>query len=408
MNFETKLNNYARLAVEVGVNIKKDQLLVINSPIECAEFARLASKHAYELGAKNVEIVWNDEEANLIKYLHAPEKAFEEYPEWAVKRSLDAAKDGAAFLSISASNPDLLKSVDPKRVAMSQKTASLAMKEFRSYTMSDKNRWCVLSVPSKAWACKVFPDVSEEEAISMLWDKIFYCARVDEGDAVANWEAHNQKLSEKQDFLNEQNFRSLKFKSGKTDLTMGLPKGHIWKGGGGLDTTGVMFNANIPTEEIFTLPHKFEVNGVVHSTKPLVYGGNVINDFSLTFKDGKVVEYSAKEGLSSLENLLNVDEGARYLGEVALVPVDSPISNTNVTFFNTLYDENASCHFAFGMAYKSSIENGIEIADADCDAYGINTSLTHVDFMIGSSDMNITGVKENGEEVAIFVNGNWA
>ena len=408
MNLERNLEKYAELAVKVGVNIQPGQTLLVRTPIECAPFVRKVVKKAYDLGAKEVHIEWSDEECSLIKYLNAPEETFNEFPKWISDQYVDIAKNGGAFLTIYAQNPDLLKDVDPKRVANAQKASAKALQEWRSYTLSDKSKWSIVSVPTASWSKKVFPGVSEEEAVEKMWEAIFKCTRVDQEDPIEAWNKHNKDLKSRMHFLNDSKFKKLYFKSVKTDITMELPEGHIWASGASKDPNGIDFNPNIPTEEVFTLPHKFGVNGVVASTKPLVYGGNVINNFTLTFKDGKIVDFTAEEGYETLSNLISTDEGSHYLGEVALVPFKSPISDTNIVFYNTLYDENASCHFAIGTAYKSCIENGVNIPEEELDKYGINFSMTHVDFMIGSSDMDIVGETANGEKVQIFKDGNWA
>ena len=284
----------------------------------------------------------------------------------------------------------------------------MALKEWRSYTLTDKCKWSIVSVPTKPWAHKIFPDIHENEAVDKLWDLIFKCTRVDQEDPIEAWRQHNANLETRTEFLNKKNFKTLKYKSSKTDLTIGLPENHIWESGASVDPNGINFNPNMPTEEIFCLPHKYEVNGVVHSTKPLVYGGNVIDDFSLTFKDGKIIDCSAAKGEETLKNLIATDEGSHYLGEVALVPHKSPISDTNVVFYNTLYDENASCHLALGSAYATCIKDGANLPREEYDKYGINDSLTHVDFMIGSPDLQIVGETHDGETVQIFKDGNWA
>lgn len=408
MEFERNLDKYAELAVKVGVNIQPNQTLLVRSPIECAAFARKVLVHAYKCGAKNVHIEWSDEQSTLLKYLNAPEESFNEFPKWTSDQYVDIAKEGGAFLTIYAQDPDLLKNVDPQRVANFQKASAVALKEWRTYTLSDKCKWSIVSVPTEAWAKKVFPGASSSESVDKLWEAIFKCTRVSGQDPIEAWKNHNADLKLRMNFLNDKNFKTLKFKSSKTDITMDLPEGHAWLSGSSKDPNGIEFNANMPTEEVFSMPHKFKVNGIVHSTKPLVYGGNVIDDFSLTFKNGKIVDFTAKEGAETLGKLIDTDEGSHYLGEVALVPFKSPISDTNIVFFNTLFDENASCHFALGAAYRTCIKNGAEIKDEDCDNRGVNQSLTHVDFMIGSNDMNIVGQTYSGEEVQIFKNGNWA
>ncbi|MCC0683026.1 aminopeptidase [Clostridioides sp. ZZV14-6345] len=408
MNLNRNLEKYAELAIKVGVNIQPGQSLLIKSPIECADFARNALKEAYKCGAKNVYIEWSDEESTLIKYLYAPDETFHEFPKWTAEQYVDIAKEGGAFLSVYAQNPDLLKDVDPERVANFQKASGKALKEWRSYTLTDKCKWSIVSVPTKDWAKKVFPNLSEDKAIEKLWDTIFKCSRVDGQDPIKAWEEHNENLKSKMDFLNKNNFKTLKYKSSKTNLTLDLPKGHIWLSGASKDPNGISFNPNIPTEEIFGMPHKFKVNGTVYSTKPLVYGGNIIDNFFLTFKDGKIIDFSAEKGFETLKKLIETDESSHYLGEVALVPYNSPISDTNTIFYNTLYDENASCHFAIGSAYKTCLEGGNNLKDEELDEYGVNDSLTHVDFMVGSADMDIIGETYDGKQIQIFKNGNWA
>ena len=408
MSFELNLDKYAKLAVKVGVNIQPGQQLLVRSPIECASFVRKVVKHAYDAGAKDVHIEWSDDECTLIKYLNAPEETFNEYPKWASDKYVDIARDGGAFLTVYAQDPDLLKDVDPQRVSNAQKASAIALKEWRSYTMSDRCKWSIVSIPTESWAKKVFPDVSTDEAVNSLWDAIFKCTRVDTEDPVHSWDLHNANLKLRTDFLNDKNFKSLHFKSAKTDLTIELPKGHIWASGSSKDPKGDSFNANIPTEEIFSMPHKYGVNGIVYSTKPLVYGGNVIDEFSITFKDGKIVDFTAEKGYDTLQKLVDTDDGSHYLGEVALVPFKSPISDTNIVFFNTLFDENASCHLAIGAAYRSNIKDGADLKDEELDGLGVNYSLTHVDFMVGSSDMDIVGTTYENESVQLFKDGNWA
>lgn len=408
-NFNEKLDKYARLCVEVGINIQKNQPLVINAPVEGAEFVRLVAKHAYELGAKQVHVNWNDEVLTRLRYENAPMEVFENFPKWYADGLEEFAEDGAGFLSIYSQDPELLKGIDPKKIAAYNKSSSMALKEFRKYTMNDINAWCVVSIPTKGWAKRVFPELSDEEAMEKLWDAIFKATRMDLDDPVKAWQKHLDNLAKKVEYLNEMKFKKLYYKSSNgTDLEVELPEGHIWAGGGGKNSKGVYFVANMPTEEVFTMPLKTGVNGVVYSTKPLHYGGNLINDFKLTFKDGRVVDFEAKEGYEVLKDLLGLDEGAKYLGEVALVPYDSPISKSNIIFLNTLFDENASCHFALGKAYPTNIEGGENMTDEELEKAGVNDSLTHVDFMVGSEDLSIVGETHDGERVQIFENGNWA
>ncbi len=407
-NFKDMVANYAKLAVEVGVNIQKGQTLVVNAPIESAEFVRLVAQHAYDMGAKNVHVEWNDEKLGLIKYTSAPDEAFKEFPMWKANGLEEMAKEGAAFLTIYAQDPELLKDVDPERISTAAKTRSQALKAYRDYIMASRVSWSIVSIPTAGWARKVFSGMSQDEAIAKLWESIFKIVRIDSEDPVAEWKKHLENLGEKVEFLNAKKFKKLHFKSSVTDLHVELPKGHIWAGGGEFNPDGVYFVANMPTEEIFTMPLKTGVNGHVKSTKPLNYGGNLIDDFELTFKDGKVVDFTASKGYEILKKLIETDEGSCYLGEVALVPYDSPISNMDTVFFNTLFDENASCHLAFGMAYPTCVEGGDSMSEQELEKAGANKSLVHEDFMIGSSDMDITGETESGETVPVFKNGNWA
>lgn len=403
------LNDYAKLCVKVGINLQEGEPLVINSPIEGAYFVRLVAKHAYELGASEVHVNWNDETLTKLKYENAPMEIFENFPKWYADGLEYYGEKGAGFLSIYAQDPELLKDIDPKKIAAHNKSSSLALKEFRNYTMNDINSWCVVSIPTKSWAKSVFPNVSEDEAYDQLWEAIFNATRMNLDDPIKAWEDHVNTLMEKNNILNEKAFKTLHYTaSNGTDLLVNLPKGHIWASGGANNAKGTYFVANMPTEEVFTMPHKYGVNGVVYSTKPLNYGGKLIDEFKLTFKDGKLVDYDAKVGKEVLKDLLDIDEGAMYLGEVALVPYESPISQLNIIFKNTLFDENASCHFAFGKAYPTNIEGGSNMSDEELEAHGVNNSLTHVDFMVGSEDMDIVGETESGEKIQVFKDGNWA
>lgn len=406
VNQET-LEKYAQLAIETGVNLQKGQTLVINAPIEGADFAKLVAKKAYEHGANYVHINWADDELSLLRFTYAPDDVLENVPDWLQEQYNWFAEIDSAVLSIHSSNPDLLKDIDPARVALAQKASSQAMKKFREYQMNDRIRWSIISIPTGDWAQKVFPNESREQAVAKLWDAIVKIVRVDQEDPIAAWEDHNETLRKARAVLNERNYSSLHLKAPGTDLKIGLPKGHIWHGGDALSEKGVVFNPNIPTEEVFSAPDKYNVNGTVSNTLPLNYGGGVIDDFTLTFKDGKVVDFSAKQGEDILKHLLDTDEGARRLGEIALVPDESPISQSGIIFYNTLFDENASVHIALGKAYPTNMKDGDQMDDQQLDEAGINDSLTHVDFMIGSDKMDIDGVYENGETEAVFRNGTW-
>lgn len=405
---EVLLKKYAHLIVKSGINIQDNQVLVVSSPIECAEFTRMIVEAAYEEGAKEVVVRWQDDLLTRIKYIKAPEEVFNEFPEWQKEFFISYARMGAAFLSISASDPEVMKGVDPARMAKWSKISGEALKEYRERLMSNKNVWCVASIPTKPWAKKVFPDLSEEDAVHKLWNNIFKTVRVDMDDPVAAWDEHKRNLKRSMNFLNNNRFKFLHYKNSLgTDLKIELPEGHIWMGGSDYTPEGLEFIANMPTEEVFTLPKKTGVNGVVRSSMPINRNGNIIDNFSLTFKDGKIVDFSAKEGYEVLKTIVETDEGSQYLGEVALVPYDSPISKMGILFYNTLFDENASCHLAIGDAYPICIKNGENMSREELEKSGVNNSIVHQDFMIGTRDLEITGITESGEEVPVFRNGNF-
>ncbi len=404
------MESYARLLVRVGINLQKDQTLVIASPIDCAEFARVAQVEAYRAGAREVIMRWTDEKSVKTTYDMAPDAIFDEFPAWQKAFFNDYADLGAAFLSIAASDPELMKDVDPKRISRLSKARSTALERFRMLQMSNKNVWCVASVPTVAWARKVFPGKGEKEAVEALWNAIYKTVRVDQADPVQAWRDHQAALDVRLAFLNGHRFSSLRYRNGLgTDLTIALPKGHVWWGGGDrYEEGGYVFVPNMPTEEVFTMPHKDGANGKIVSSMPLNYNGNLIEDFWFRLKDGLVVDFGAGKGADVLKELLDTDEGARRLGEVALVPFDSPISNLGILFYNTLFDENASCHFALGKAYPTCLEGGTDMDASALKAAGVNDSLVHVDFMVGSADLEITGIKADGAEVTVFKNGNFA
>lgn len=402
------LEKYASLIVKAGINLQKGQILVINSPVGCAYFVREIAQIAYKEGAKDVVINWSDDLFSRIRYLYAPEEVIGEFPEWKKEFYVSYARQGAAFLSIDSEDPEVMKGVDPERIVKYSRVFQTAVKEYRDRLMSNKNSWCIAAIPSAEWAKKVFPELTEEEAVEKLWEEILKTVRADKEDPVAAWEEHKSNLRRTLDFLNSNNFKQLNYKNSLgTDLSIELPEGHIWLGGSDYTQDGVAFIANMPTEEVFTLPKKTGVNGRVVSTKPLSYNGNIIDKFFLTFKDGRIVDYTAETGYDTLKSIIEIDEGSHYLGEVALVQNNSPISKSGILFFNTLFDENASCHLAIGKAYSPCLKNGENMTDKELESKGANNSLTHVDFMIGSEDLDITGVTADGKEVAIFRNGNF-
>ena len=406
---EARLSEYARLAIRTGVNLREGQPLVINAPIECADFARRLAEEGYRAKAKDVTIVWNDERFSRIRYEMATEDALARYPDWRRRLYMDTAEDDAAIVSIHAEDPEAFLGVDPARLATAQQAAGEALLEYRARVMSNKNAWCVLSVPTEAWARKIFPGKNGAEATEALWKAIFSAVRVaGDGGAEARWKAHTDFLRRASAFMNGWAFDSLHYKNALgTDLVVRLPQGHIWAGGAEETQNGRVFVANLPTEEVYTLPLRDGVDGTVAATKPLVFQGNLITGIKFRFAAGKVVSFEAKEGRAHLEKLLETDEGSARLGEVALVPYDSPISQSGVLFYNTLFDENASCHLALGKAYPTCLSDGAAMDTVDLLAHGVNDSLLHEDFMIGSRDLSITGTTQDGREIPVFLDGNF-
>ncbi|MGD9941374.1 MAG: aminopeptidase, partial [Clostridia bacterium] len=336
------LDKYAELLIKTGVNIQQGQTLVLSCPIECSDFAHQLQRQAYQAGAREVVMRWVDDISARITYDLAPAELFDEFPAWAKTFYDDYAARKAAFLTILATDPDIMKGVDPSRISRQAKARGTALEAYRSAQMSNKHTWCVASVPTSAWARKVFPGMTEPKAMEALWQAIFTSVRVDQADPVDAWHRHQEALNIRLRFLNDAQFSALRYRNALgTDLTVKLPENHIWFGGGDKCETGYVFMANLPTEEVFTMPHRHGANGRIVSSMPLNHNGNLIEDFWFSFKDGVVVDYGAKQGLAILKELLETDEGARMLGEVALVPHDSPISNQRILFYNTLFDENA-------------------------------------------------------------------
>lgn len=405
MNIE-KLKKYADLAVQIGVNLQKGQILMINSPVECVEFTRLLVESAYKVGASYVLVRWHDDPINKTYYTYATEEVISEVPNYVVEQFKYVVDKGAAAISISAPTPGLFKDIDPKKLQLASKASHEHLGFYQKHMMANGSQWCVISYPTKAWAEKVF---GGEESFEKLLDAILSASRVtDDNDPIAEWKQHIENLARHNKMLNDYNFEKLQFKNKLgTDLEVGLVEGHIWAGGGETSQKGIDYCPNIPTEESFTMPHKEKVNGKVVATKPLNYQGKLIEDFYLVFKDGKVVDFDAKSEKDTLKSLLELDEGSSRLGEVALISYDSPISNTGILFYNTLFDENASCHLALGNAYAMNIKGGIGMKEEDLMEKGYNKSMAHVDFMFGSEDMEIIGITHKGEKVQIFKNGNF-
>lgn len=403
------LKKYAKLIVEVGINPNKGQKLIINCPVECAEFGRLCVEAGYNAGCGEVVMVWGDDTCTRLKYLHAEESVFESYPRWQKTFLDDYAAVGAAKLSIYATDPENLKGVSPERIAKLQRVAGTALADYSEKQMKNDFPWCVASVPIESWAVNVFKGDSPSVATDKLWNAILKTARVDaENDPVELWKNHIRCLNERKEKLNGYNFKYLKYKNSLgTDLVVELPEGHFWEAGCEKAGTGQTFVPNIPTEEIFTAPKKDGVNGVVCASMPLVLGGSIIDNIRLTVENGKIVNATADTNLEVLLNALAVDEGASYLGEVALVPHKSPISDMGILFYNTLFDENAACHFAFGDSYPM-VKGASEMSQSERLSHGLNKSIIHEDFMVGTEDLSIIGITHDGDEVVVFRNGNFS
>ena len=400
--------DYAELIVKACMNIQKGQRLVITCDVENADFARLCAEKAYDAGCKEVVMSWGDDELKRMKYMRAADEVFDKVDSWYVDFCNTLSEEGAGFLHIFAEDPELLKDVDPDRITRAQRSAAGPLKPYRKRMMGSECPWTICSVPSKAWAKAVFPELSEDEAVERLWKEILKACRVDGGDAIRNWKEHVDEIKKHVDIMNGYRFKTLKYKnSAGTDVTVDLAEGHIWTGGEEKGPNGTMFAANIPTEEVFTLPDRRTMNGTLVATKPLSLNGSIVDGFSFKVKDGKIIEVHAEKGEDILREAISVDEGASYFGEVALVPFDSPINNSGVLFLNTLFDENAACHFAFGEAYPC-IEGADTMTEEELREKGVNSSMTHVDFMVGSADLEITGITHEGEEIPVFRNGNFA
>lgn len=406
-DFEHCLDKYADLVIQVGINLQKGQDFIINAPLESAELVRKITAKAYEAGAKLVHVFWDDEELTKIRLLHADSQTLSDYPAWRAKTFEELASNGAAYLMIKVPDPDLLSGIDSERFAKMNRASSIAMQNFSAYTRNHKISWCLIKAPTRAWAKKVLPNLAEEEQIAKLWDLIFTVMRIYDADPVQAWREHLQNLESRQTLLNEKRYRKLHYRSAGTDLTVELPERHLWVSGATKNDAGIDFVANMPTEEVFTLPLREGVNGFVRSTKPLNYGGNLIDGFTLTFEKGRITHFTAETGYEALKRLVETDNGSMYLGEVALVPHDSPISNLNTIFYNTGLDENAACHFAIGNAYPTCLEGGSQLTKEELMAQGVNVSLTHVDFMMGSESLDIDGELTDGSLEPIFRKGNW-
>lgn len=409
LSFEQKLERYSDLIVKVGLNLQPSQrLVIIASPLDVAPLVRLVSKSAYQNGCRLITVMWLDEQIKKIRYQHAPRDSFDEYPAWMMKGVAQCMEQGDAYLQIYGHDPELLKDQDPKLIAIAGRALNESYKPIADHQGKNTAQWTVVYPPTLGWATKVFPDKPPQEAENQLWDAVFKACRLDGPDPIAFWQQQVINLGKRKDYLTAKQYTGLQYDGPGTDLTIGLPKGHIWSGGELQTQTGIPFVPNLPTEEVYTLPHKDTAQGTVTATKPLSYRGNLIENFSLTFSEGKVVSFSAQKGEDTLRNILETDENAKQLGEVALIPHRTPISQSGLVFLSTLYDENASNHLALGSAYRFTIKGGNAMSDEEFEQAGGNISLIHVDFMFGSGEMNVDGLKADGTAEPIMRMGEWA
>lgn len=407
-SFAADLERYANLIVRTGLNITPGQQLVISAPVDALPLVRLVTEQAYKAGATLVTTLYTDDEAVLARFRHASGESFDVAADWLFSGMAEAFRGGAARLAIVGEDPALLGGQDADKVSRANKARSKAAKPAMDLITSAAINWCVVSCATPGWAKSVFPALDGPQAVDRLWSAIFKCARADQPDPVAAWVKHSAELARRTAFLNERNYKALAYKSALTDLVIGLADGHAWKGGSSQAKNGVTYNANIPTEEVFTMPHKDRVDGTVVATKPLSYGGTLIEGIRVRFEQGKIIESSADKGAEAFARMIGSDEGARRLGEVALVPHSSPISASGIIFNNTLFDENAASHVAVGQSYAMTMRDSESLSPAERAERGANSSMIHVDWMIGSADMAIDGITQDGKREPLMRQGEWA
>lgn len=402
------IRKYAELIVHSGISLRKGQKVVINADVNQEKFVALLVEYCYKEGASHVRVDWSSDLTSKITMKKAKKELLAEVSEEDIARAEQRLKDLPAMIYILSTDPDGMKGIDPKKAAFVRKERGKILMKYR-LMMDNRYQWCIAGVPSPEWAKKVFPDLPKGKAVEKLWEAILATSRAIDGNGIENWKRHDEDLKKRCDYINSLNLRWLKYKSSNgTDLKVGLIPGVIFLGGGEKNLQGDYYQPNIPSEEVFTSPRKGEAEGIVYSAKPLSYNGILIKDFWIKFKDGKAIDCHAEQGEDALRSIFEVDENSAYLGECALVPFDSPINNTGLLFYETLYDENAACHLALGRGFTMLYPGFEKMSDDELYEAGINRSISHVDFMIGSKDLSIIGVKENGEEIQIFKDGNWA
>ncbi len=403
-----KLDKLAQLAVTVGLGLREGQDLFLTSPTSALPLARKIAEYAYKAGAGLVTTIFSDEQMTLARYRHGHDLSFDRAPGWLYEGVAKAFDENTARLAISGDNPMLLGDEDPEKVGRANRANSKAYRPALSKIVGHEINWSIVPYPGASWAKTVFPDDAEEVAVHKLAEAIFSATRVNSDDPVAAWDTHNKALHQRREWLTGQNFATLKYSGPGTDLTLGLADGHAWKGGGGVARNGIRCNANIPTEEVFTTPHRLRVEGVVSATKPLSYNGTLITDIQMTFEAGRIVEVKATRGRDVLEKAMGSDEGGRRIGEVALVPHSSPISQSGILFYNTLFDENAASHIALGQCYSDCFIGGETITPEEVERRGGNKSVIHIDWMIGSDRIDIDGIGQDGSITPVMRKGEWA
>ncbi len=406
-SFEQRLDRLAEVAVKVGVRIKPGQELVMTAPVEALPLARRITEHAYKAGASLVTTLFSDDAMTLLRFQYAPDESFDKANGWLFDGMATAFRSGAARLAIVGEDPSLLSAQDTQKVARANRARSAAYRPALEYIVNFDVNWSIVSFATPAWAKAVFPDLAEGEAVRELWEAIFASSRVDGSDPIAEWQRHNAMLNARTRFLNDRRFAALRFRGPGTDLTVGLADDHLWEGGASIAKNGITCNANIPTEEVFTTPHRLRVDGIVRSTKPLSYQGTLIEDISVRFAGGRIAEAHSRTGADVLTKVLSTDEGASRLGEVALVPNSSPISSSGILFFNTLFDENAASHIALGQAYSKCMRDGATLSKQQLEERGANSSLIHIDWMIGSGEIDVDGINAGGAAEPLMRRGEW-
>ncbi len=414
MDLERKLQVYAELAVRVALNVQPGQRVMIIGPLanggaslESAPLARQIAAAAYRAGSPLVETIYGDEAQQSLRFKHAPRESFGSFSSWLPAALSEHVRAGHAVLSISANDPDLLQGESPDLVSTLLQSTARDMRPFREQVSRNDTNWAVVAAASAGWAAKIFPGIPTSAAVSKLWDAIARMCRLDTPDPLAAWEAHLGNLAARAEYLNNKRYSALKYTGPGTDLTLGLPEGHVWVSGRSVSRGGIPFTANLPTEEVFTIAHKDRVDGTVRASKPLSYGSTLIDGFSVTFERGRIVTMTAEKNADTLQRLLDTDEGARRLGEVALVPHSSPISQSGLLYYNTLFDENAASHVALGNAYKFTLKRGNDMSDEEFEQAGGNRSGVHVDFMIGSGELDVDGVLPGGSTEPLMRKGEW-